>query len=107
MNDFTRWLMIMAARAEAEAAWRRALHYNWRYQSVPPLDYLKKPSVNFMFRPLSWLFLGQNKSSLLVRIGDELAYLLHEEGVEATGGGFLPIRVRATPAGWVWYVHSC
>lgn len=104
MSEFTLWLLIRAARAEAEAAWRRALHYNWRYQSVPPLSYLMKPGNQFGFRPLSWLLLGQNKSSLLVRIGDELAYLLHEEGVKATGGRFLA-HSRPRNSSWLGLVR--
>ena len=107
MNDFTRWLMIMAARAEATAACKRAWSYHYRYQSVPPLSYLKKPGNQFGFRPLSWAFLSQNKGSLLLRIQDELSYLLYEQGVRTAEDRPLPMRVSAAPTGWGWYVHSC
>lgn len=107
MSDFTRWLMIMAARLEAIAAWKQARHYSWRYQCVAPLDYLLKPNSQFGFRPLSWAFLIQNKDSLLFRIQDELSYLLYEQGERTAEDRPLPIRVRATTTGWGWYVHSC
>lgn len=107
MSDFARWLLIMAARFEAVAAWKQARHYNWRYQSVSPLNYLKKPGNQFGFRPLSWAFLSQNKGSLLLRIQDELSYLLYEQGVRTAEDRPLPIRVSAAPTGWGWYVHSC
>ena len=107
MSDFTRWMLIMAARLEAIAAWKQACHYSWRYQCVAPLDYLRKPSSQFGFRLLSWVFLRECRSSLLTRIENELSYLLYEQGVRTAEDRPLPIRVSAAPKGWGWYVHSC
>lgn len=107
MSDFTRWMLIMAARLEAIAAWKQACHYSWRYQCVAPLDYLRKPSSQFGFRLLSWVFLREYRSSLLTRIENELVHLLYDEGLKTPEGRPLRLRVRATNVGNGWYVHSC